>query len=417
MATETNTLHLDCDFCGKSRADVVKLIVANEAAICNECIELCAKILDVERVENIKSDKKMHKVLDPVKIKQHLDKFIVGQEQAKIQLCVAVVNHYKRVYFFPAVELEKSNLLMYGPSGCGKTMLIKTIAKYLNVPFVTVDATTLTQAGYVGEDVENMLGRLLSAADNDVERCEKGIVFIDEIDKISRKNESASLVRDVGGEGVQQALLKIVEGTKCRVTVSGNKKHAMSDTVEIDTNNILFIAGGAFIGLDKIVNQRTSSSSIGFTTQSTAPGQPYLLPTDFVKYGMIPEFVGRFPIAIKLLPLTLDDLTNILCHTKNNQLDQIKFYFASDNIELIFTDDAVASIAQQAMDLGLGARGLKTVLEATMTHHMYHMQAIKAKQQKELCVDSSMIITSIEHQTNTQGNNEIQSHKNRRTQG
>lgn len=389
---ENQVQHMSCDFCGKARNEVDKLIVANEAAICNECIELCANILDKERIDSIKSDKKINRALDPVKIKRYLDTYIVGQEAAKMAMCVTVVNHYKRVFFKPKIEIEKSNLLFYGPSGSGKTLLAKTIARYLNVPFVIADATSLTQAGYVGEDVETLIGRLLSEADNDVERCQQGIVFIDEIDKIGRKSESASLHRDVSGEGVQQALLKMVEGTKCRVTMNGNKKHPALETVEIDTSNILFIAGGAFEGLDSIIDKRLRGGSIGFTQAQTASTSVTATAEDFMRYGMIPEFIGRFPVTVPLESLTLEDLTRVLIEPRNSLLAQMQFYFQTDGIELTFDDSAILAVAQRAQHLGIGARGLKTVLETTMMPLLYNVSQLKKEGIKELSIDESMII-------------------------
>ena len=392
---ENQVQHMSCDFCGKARSEVDKLIVANEAAICNECIELCANILDKERIENIKSDKKISRALDPVKIKRFLDTYIVGQDAAKIAMCVTVVNHYKRVFFKPKIEIEKSNLLFYGPTGSGKTLLAKTIARYLNVPFVIADATSLTQAGYVGEDVETLVGRLLSEADNDVERCEQGIVFIDEIDKIGRKSESASLHRDVSGEGVQQALLKMVEGTKCRVTMNGNKKHPALETVEIDTSNILFVAGGAFDGLDDIIAKRLRGGSIGFTNLQTTNHTDSATAEDFMRYGMIPEFVGRFPVTVPLHSLNLEDLMRVLLEPKNSLLAQMQFFFETDGIELQFDDSAVLAIAQQAHAMGIGARGLKAVLETTMMPLLFNMTQLKKEGIKDLIIDESMIINTI----------------------
>jgi ATP-dependent Clp protease ATP-binding subunit ClpX len=385
--------HMSCDFCGKDRNEVNKLIVANDAAICNECIELCSSILDQERIDNIKTDRKINRALDPVKIKRHLDQYIVGQDQAKIALSVAVVNHYKRIYFKPKVELEKSNLLMFGPSGSGKTLLAKTVAKFLNVPFVIADATTLTQAGYVGEDVESLIGRLLSEAGNDIAKCQQGIVFIDEIDKIGRKSESASLHRDVSGEGVQQALLKMVEGTQCRVTMNGNKKHPAMETVEIDTTNILFIAGGAFDGLKKIVENRRTGSAIGFTKSAAVNSYAHVLPEDLMRYGMIPEFVGRFPINVELDALTVEDMTRVLLEPKNNLLAQMQYYFHSDGVELEFEDAAVLAIAQQAMNMGIGARGLKTVLEQILLPFLYGISELKKNGIKQLTITEQMITT------------------------
>jgi len=404
MDNVANIRHMSCDFCGKDRNEVNKLIVANDAAICNECIELCSSILDQERIETIKADRKINRSLDPAKIKRHLDQYVIGQDLAKIALSVAVVNHYKRVFFRPKIELEKSNLLMFGPSGSGKTLLAKTVARYLNVPFVIADATTLTQAGYVGEDVESLIGRLLSEADNDVARCQQGIIFIDEIDKIGRKSESASLHRDVGGEGVQQALLKMVEGTVCRVTINGNKKHPAMETVEVDTSNILFIAGGAFDGLKKIIENRRNGGSIGFTkTPGTHSSSSQVLPEDLMRYGMIPEFIGRFPISVELESLEVEDLVRVLVEPKNNLLAQMKYYFQTDGVTLEFEDAAVVAIARKAMDLGIGARGLKTVIEQVTLPFLYGISEIKKNGIKQLQLTEQMIIT----QTTSEEPNEI----------
>lgn len=374
-----NSVHVLCNFCGKSRSEVDKLIVANDAGICNECIEFCADLLTRERVKNLLADKKISRALDPVKIKNHLDEYIVGQDAAKVALAVAVVNHYKRIYFQPDINIEKSNLLIHGPTGVGKTLLAKTVAKYLDVPFVIADATTLTQAGYVGDDVESVISRLLSAADYDVEKCQQGIVFIDEIDKISRKNESSNLHRDVGGEGVQQALLKLVEGTVCNVNVNTGKKNVSLDTIEIDTRNILFIAGGAFEGLDKVVASRTKGNAIGFVSSSKSENQEQVLAEDFISYGMIPEFIGRFPVTVAVQALELEDLTRILIEPKNSLIQQMQWYFETDDIVLDFEDKAILAIAQAALDRKLGARGLKTILEQALMNTMYSLHDLKAQ--------------------------------------
>ena len=379
---------MSCDFCGKARAEVTKLIVANDAAICNECIDLCHDILEKERIDLIKTDRKIGRLLNPVKVKQFMDQYVIGQEDAKRALAVAVVNHYKRVHFKSKIEMEKSNLLMFGPTGSGKTLLAKTVARYLNVPFVIADATTLTQAGYVGEDADSLISRLLSEADNDVEKCQTGIVFIDEIDKIGRKSESASLTRDVSGEGVQQALLKLVEGTTVRVSAVGSKK----EYVEVDTTNILFIAGGAFDGLDKIIEGRKQGNSIGFTSRpSEVNTVDHAIPKDFMKYGMIPEFVGRFPISVRLDPPSIETMVRILVEPKNSMLAQQQFYFLADGIALEFEDAAVLCIAQQALDLGIGARGLKTVIDDIMMPIMYGIPDLKKEDVKELVITEGMI--------------------------
>jgi ATP-dependent Clp protease ATP-binding subunit ClpX len=390
-----NVTPMECNFCGKGRAEVEKLIVANDAGICNECIDLCSNILDKERLDKVKSDRKIKFALDPVRIKNFLDTYIIGQEDTKRAVAVAVVNHYKRVFFKPKINIDKSNLLIYGPTGSGKTLMARTIARYLNVPFVIADATTLTQAGYVGEDVESVIGRLLSEADNDIDRCEQGIVFIDEIDKIGRKSETATIHRDVGGEGVQQALLKLVEGTRCKVSVNGNKKHPSLETVEIDTSNILFIAGGAFDGLDKIVERRGKQSSIGFTNSADEPDfGSRVIPQDFVKYGMIPEFVGRFPVMVGVEALTLEDMARVLLEPKNSLIKQMQWLFESDDVELEFEDTAIIAIAQQAIDMGIGARGLKSILENVLMPYLYSIAQYKKKDEKIIITEQEIITSS-----------------------
>ena len=376
------------NFCGKDRAEVEKLIVANDAGICNECIELCTGILDKERIDKIKQDKKVNKILDPVKIKQYLDQFVVGQDQAKMTLAVGVTNHYKRVFFKPKVEVEKSNVLLFGPTGSGKTLLVKIIARYLNVPFVIADATTLTEAGYVGEDVESVITRLLAEAEYDVERCEQGIVFLDEIDKIGRKSESASLTRDVNGEGVQQALLKLVEGTKCKVP--GHKK---LEDVEVDTSKILFIAGGAFVDLDKIIANRQSGTGMGFgaAVEQAEPDRTQVSPEDFVKFGMIPEFTGRFPVTVYTEALDQAALIRILTGTKNSLIKQMQFYFESDNVDLEFTEGAVEAIAEKALAMDVGARGLRAILEKILMPYMFALGELKKQKVKKITITEKTV--------------------------
>ena len=387
-----NTLQVHCNFCGKNRNEVDKLIVANDAGICNECITLCSNIINKERNESLKKDKKINRALDPIKIKSFLDDYIVGQDLAKIALSVGVANHYKRIFFESDIELEKSNILLFGPTGSGKTLLAKTIARYLNVPFIVADATTLTEAGYVGDDVESIVGSLLAAADGDVARCEQGIIFLDEIDKIARKSESASLTRDVSGEGVQQALLKLVEGTKCKVSVNGGKKHPSLDQIEVDTSRILFIAGGAFVGLDKLVERRQRGTSIGFANQPDAAiDDAQITPEDFIKFGMIPEFCGRFPITVAIDPLSKEDFIKILSEPKNNLLSQMKFYFDSDNVELEFLPEAVDAIAELAYNQKIGARGLKTILERTLMPYMYTLSELKKQGVKKIQISDKVV--------------------------
>jgi len=391
--TENIKLQVHCNFCGKNRNEVDKLIVANDAGICNECISLCSNIINKERNDEFRKDKKVSKALDPIKIKNYLDEYIIGQDAAKIALSVGVVNHYKRIFFESSVELEKSNILVFGPTGSGKTLLAKTIARYLNVPFVVADATTLTEAGYVGDDVESIIGGLLSAADNDVARCEQGIIFLDEVDKIARKSEGASITRDVSGEGVQQALLKLVEGTKCKVSVNGGKKHPALDQVEIDTSKILFVAGGAFPGLEKLVERRQRGTNIGFNGPLSTDNvdRTEVTPEDFIKFGMIPEFCGRFPITVQIDELTVTDFIKILQEPKNNLLAQMKFYFESDEIELSFTEEAVTAVAELAHEQHVGARGLKTILERTLMPYMYTLAEIKKQGFKKIEITDKVV--------------------------
>lgn len=381
-----------CNFCNKSRNEVGKLIVANDAGICDECIELCANILSKEKNDELKKEKKLNGVLDPVKVKKFLDAHIVGQDEAKITLSVAIVNHYKRIYFRPNNEIEKSNILIFGPTGSGKTLLARKIAGYLKVPFVIADATTLTEAGYVGEDVESMIGRLLAEAEYDVKRCEQGIVFIDEVDKIARKSESPT-VRDVSGEGVQQALLKLVEGTKCQVKIGANRKNVANDTVEIDTSNILFIAAGAFTGLDNIIERRINNNAMGFTCTSVNKkvDRSKFSIEDFVKFGMIPEFTGRFPIITYANEHNLDSLVRILVEPKNNLIKQMQFYFDIDNLELSFSDGAVLAIAEEAVKLKNGARALKGILETLLQSYLFNIETHKKSGQKKIEITEEIV--------------------------
>lgn len=377
--TNTHRPSVYCNFCNKARNEVKKLIVANDAGICDECIELCSTILTKEKNEEHRKEKRLNGILDPVKVKKFLDAHIVGQDQAKITLSVAIVNHYKRISFKQSAEVEKSNILIFGPTGSGKTLLARKMATYLKVPFVIADATTLTEAGYVGEDVESLIGRLLAESEYDVEKCQNGIVFIDEIDKIARKSENP-LVRDVSGEGVQQALLKLVEGTKCHVKVGNSRKNALADTVEIDTTNILFIAAGAFHDMDKIINNRNNSSTnIGFTGRPHDPvvKRHKFQHEDFIKFGMIPEFTARFPVVTYVDELDLDALVKILIEPKNNLIRQMQFYFDVDNIELRFTDEAILAVAKQAAETQSGARALKGILETVLQPYLFDIEQIK----------------------------------------
>lgn len=365
-----------CSFCGKHKDAVAKLIVGDTVSICNECVDLCDNLLKDE--VPVSPSKNKTSSIDPVAVKEHLDQYVIGQDQAKVVLSVAIANHYKRIgNLSKDAEIEKVNIIMFGPTGSGKTLLARSVARYLDVPFVIADATSLTEAGYVGDDVESLISRLYAAADYDVEKCQRGIVFIDEIDKISRRSESASITRDVSGEGVQQALLKLVEGTKCRIMPQGGRKHPSGETVEIDTSNILFIAGGAFVGLDTLVKNRMQGTSIGFDAKIKTKTEAQLLdkttPEDLVKFGMIPEFIGRFPTWVALEELTKDDMIKILINVKNSYISQYKWLFDQDSIELEFTSDALEQIAENTITNKTGARGLHSELERVLLPHMYRL--------------------------------------------
>lgn len=363
-----------CSFCSKHKDQVGKLIVSHKVAICNECVDLCSGLL---KDSTIKTPKKKSSTvdLDPREIYNYLNQYVIGQSDAKRVLSVAIANHYKRIANTdPNIEIQKSNILMIGPTGTGKTLLARTVARYLDVPFVIADATCLTEAGYVGDDVETLISRLYSAANCDVERTQRGIIFVDEIDKISRKSENATVARDVSGEGVQQALLKLVEGTRCKIPVQGNKKSAGSDTVEIDTSRILFVAGGAFVGLDNIVRNRVRGTSIGFgASVSSEVDHVEHTADDLVRFGLIPEFVGRFPTTVSLEQLSKEQLVNILTGVKHNFVEQYKWLFDQDGVELEFDLESLDLIAERTISTKTGARGLHSELERVLLPHMFDL--------------------------------------------
>lgn len=392
MSAQDQSIHT-CNFCGKHKDQVQKLIVSDKVAICNECVTLCQELLieDVDLKESADTSLRG----DPRVLKDYFDQYVIGQEQAKVVLAVAIINHYKRLHRSPGdPEVAKANILMIGPTGSGKTLLAKTVARYLDVPFVIADATSITEAGYVGDDVESLISRLYQAADGDLAKTQRGIVFVDEIDKISRKSESTSITRDVSGEGVQQALLKLVEGTTCRIPAQGGRKHPGGEMIGVDTSNILFIAGGAFVGLDNVIKSRVHGSSMGFGAEVDKKADASLKqlgPDDLVKFGLIPEFVGRFPTVVTLDNLEKSDMIKILTEVKNNYIEQYQWLFAKDEIQLTFQPNAIEVIVDRAVKSGTGARALHTEIEKALMPHMFVLRHYRDRGIKCVDIDAELI--------------------------
>ena len=383
-----------CSFCAKHKDQVGKLIVSHDVAICSECIELCNNLLRDSRKPELKSRSAIE-IPDPLDLKNYLDQYVIGQEQSKRVLSVAVTNHFKRINR-GGTDLAKSNILMIGPTGTGKTLMASTVAQYLNVPFVIADATTLTEAGYVGDDVESLISRLYTAADGNIEQCQRGIVFLDEIDKISRKSESATVTKDVSGEGVQQALLKLVEGVKCRIPASGSRKSSQQDMIEIDTTNILFVASGAFVGLDRIVQKRKQGTAIGFNSQlqlSDSADLTQVTPDDLVRYGMIPEFVGRFGSYVGLHSLDKTQLISILTKIKNNFVEQYQWLFNQDGVGLEFDAESLDLIAERTLATQTGARGLHSELERILLPHMFDLPRYNRQNILKVTINKTQVNT------------------------
>ena len=395
MTTENKLIY--CSFCNTHKDKVKKLIVGDDVAICSDCIELCTQLIEDENLVVESPPKEEEVKYDPSSIKEYLDIHVVGQENAKTVLSVAIANHYKRITYPPKdLDIQKGNVLIIGPTGSGKTLLAKTVAKYLKVPFVVADATSLTEAGYVGDDVESMISMLVNAAGGDARLAERGIVFVDEIDKIARKSESTSISRDVSGEGVQQALLKLVEGTICRIPAGGGRKHPGGDMMEIDTKNILFISGGAFVGLKDVIGNRKNGTTIGFGAEikdkKIEGDLTDVTPDDLTKYGMIPEFIGRFTTTVSIKELNKEELLRVLTEVKNNYIEQYKYLLSIDNIKLEFTDGALEQIVDNCLTLKTGARGLHTEIERVLMPHMFNTKKYRENNITEINITREQVL-------------------------
>ena len=406
----------NCHFCGKDKSEVAKLIVGDNSAICNECIDLCVNILDKEKIQALKEETSSTtdtSKLNPKAIRAYLDQHVIGQDEAKLAMSVAVAQHYKKLNN-PSndVKLDKTNVMVMGPTGSGKTLIAQSIADFLDVPFAICDATTLTEAGYVGDDVESIVTRLLTNADGDVELAQRGIVFIDEIDKITKKSQNVSITRDVSGEGVQQGLLKIIEGSTVRVAPTGKRKHPGAEMVDVDTSNVLFIVGGAFVGLDKLLQERSNAGGVGFGADIKDPDHQSdlskVLPEDLIKYGFIPEFIGRFGLITYVNELTTEQLCSIVKEPKNSLVKQFKYLFGLDGINLEFTDNALRAVAEKAQELKTGARGLKKIVEEVLLEYQYHAE--------DLAKDGLDTIT-VQKETITSGEKPLLVYRNKRTNG